>query len=113
MLGGAEPAVPARAPEEAAAAAAAAAAARPPPAAQRRRPASGGGGADTSMMTHPASACRAPPRLDRGAHTFSRVPRMSPSGTMPHMAAGALTHAAAGGGGGGGAAAAQLGAAGR
>ena len=71
MLGGAEPAVPARAPEEGgAAAAAAAAAARPPPAAQRRRPASGGGGADTSMMTHPASACRAPPRLDRGAHTF-------------------------------------------
>ena len=99
MLGGAEPAVPARAPEEGGAAATAAAAARPP-AAQRRRPASGGGGADTSMMTHPASACRAPPRLDRGAHTFSRVPRMSPSGTMPHMAAGALTHAAAGAGGG-------------
>ena len=94
MLGGAEPAVPARAPEEGGAAArrrrrAAAGGAK-------RRPASGGGGADTSMMTHPASACRAPPRLDRGAHTFSRVPRMSPSGTC-RMAAGALTHAAGGG----------------
>ena len=54
MLGGAEPAVPARAKERA----------EPPPPPhghrrrRRRRPASGGG-ADTSMMTHPASACRA------------------------------------------------------